>query len=92
MQTCRTGPKPRAPSSNPRVGGSNPRGRAYVDPGRTADSGSRTERDFNRIYAEAAREPFELWDLPDVRIRAAIRERTDEYEEVVSFLDDALAR
>jgi dienelactone hydrolase len=49
------------------------------------------ERDFNRIYAEAAREPVELWELPDVDHTAAIRQRPDEYEQrVVGFFDDAL--
>ena len=49
------------------------------------------ERDFNRIYAEAAREPVELWDLPDVDHTAAIRERPREYERrVVGFFDQAL--
>lgn len=49
------------------------------------------ERDFNRLYAEAAREPIELWDLPDVKHTAAVRERPDEYESrVVGFFDAAL--
>ena len=49
------------------------------------------ERDLNLIYAEAAREPVELWDLPDVNHTAAIRERASEYERrVVGFFDDAL--
>ena len=49
------------------------------------------ERDFNRIYAEAAREPVELWDLPEVNHTAAIRERPEEYERrVVRFFDNAL--
>jgi uncharacterized protein len=49
------------------------------------------ERDLNRIYAEAAREPVELWDLPDVSHTAAIRERPEEYERrVVGFFDEAL--
>ena len=49
------------------------------------------ERDFNRIYAEAAREPVELWDLPDVDHTAAIRERPEEYERrVIGFFDIAL--
>ena len=49
------------------------------------------ERDFNRIYAEAAREPVELWELPDVNHTAAIRERPSEYERrVVGFFDEAL--
>ena len=51
------------------------------------------ELDFNRMYAEAAREPFEYWELPDVDHTAAIRERPAEYERrVVGFLDDALLR
>lgn len=49
------------------------------------------ERDFNRIYAKAAREPVELWDLPEVNHTAAIRERPEEYQRlVVSFFDNAL--
>jgi uncharacterized protein len=56
-----------------------------------AGRGIAQERDFNRIYAEAAREPVELWDLPDVNHTAAVRERADEYEQrVVGFLDRAL--
>jgi uncharacterized protein len=51
------------------------------------------ERDLNRIYADAAREPVELWDLPDVSHTAAIRERPEEYERrVVGFFEDALLR
>ena len=49
------------------------------------------EREVNLIYAEAAREPVDLWDLPDVAHTAAIRERPEEYERrVVGFFDDAL--
>src|SRR3954452_8493857 len=49
------------------------------------------ERDFNRIYFKAAREPVELWDPPHVDHTAAIRQRPDEYERrVVGFLDAAL--
>ena len=49
------------------------------------------ERDFGRIYAEAAREPVEFWELPDVNHTAAVRERPEEYERrVVRFLDKAL--
>jgi fermentation-respiration switch protein FrsA (DUF1100 family) len=49
------------------------------------------ERDLNRIYAEAAREPVDLWDLPDVGHTAAVRERAEEYERrVVAFFEDAL--
>ena len=47
------------------------------------------ERDFNRIYREAAREPVEFWDLPDVDHTAAIRQRPDEYERRVIDLFDA---
>jgi len=51
------------------------------------------EIDFNRIYAEAAREPTELWELPEVDHTAAIRQRPGEYERrVVGFFDDALLR
>ena len=56
-----------------------------------AERGIPQEREINRFYAEAAREPVELWDLPDVGHTAAIRERPEEYERrVVGFLDDAL--
>ena len=55
--------------------------------------GIATEIDFNRLYAEAAREPVELWELPDVAHTAAVRERSDEYEErVIGFLDEVLAQ
>ena len=50
-----------------------------------------TELDFNRIYADAAREPIELWDLPNVDHAAAIRERPEEYERrVIGLFDEAL--
>ena len=56
-----------------------------------ASRGFEAERDFNRIYAAAAREPFEFWDLPDVGHTAAVRERPEEYERrVVGFFDKAL--
>jgi len=49
------------------------------------------ERDLNRMYAEAAREPVELWDLPDVGHTDAIRERPREYERrVVGFFNQVL--
>ena len=49
------------------------------------------ELEANRLYAEAAREPVEHWELPDVNHTAAIRERPAEYERrVVGFFDDAL--
>jgi uncharacterized protein len=51
------------------------------------------ELDVNRIYAEAAREPVELWQLPEVNHTAAIRERPKEYERrVVGFFDRALLK
>ena len=56
-----------------------------------AGRGVAQERDFNRLYAAAAREPVELWDLPAVRHTAAIRERGREYEKrVVGLFDRAL--
>ncbi len=49
------------------------------------------ELDANRVYADAAREPVEFWELPDVAHPAAIRERPKEYERrVVGFFDNAL--
>ena len=49
------------------------------------------ERDFNLIYEKAAREPVELWDLPDVNHTKAINERPAQYEQrVVGFFDRAL--
>jgi poly(3-hydroxybutyrate) depolymerase len=49
------------------------------------------ELDANRVYAAAAREPVEHWELPDVNHTAALRELPQEYERrVVGFLDDAL--
>lgn len=49
------------------------------------------EIDANRVYAAAARQPVEHWELPDVNHTAAVRERPEEYERrVVGFLDDAL--
>ncbi len=47
------------------------------------------ELGFNRIYAGAAHEPYELWELPDVNHTAAIRERPNEYERRVIDLFDA---
>jgi dienelactone hydrolase len=49
------------------------------------------EIEMNAIYAEAAQEPVEFWQLPDVRHTAAIREVADDYERrVLAHLDDAL--
>jgi hypothetical protein len=49
------------------------------------------ELDMNRLYAEAAREPVELWELPDVDHTAAIRARPEEYERrVIGVFDEAL--
>jgi uncharacterized protein len=45
----------------------------------------------NTVYAERAREPVDLWKLPDVHHTAAIREVADEYEaRVTGFFDRAL--
>ena len=56
-----------------------------------AGEGIPQELDLNRNYAGAAREPVELWELPDVGHTAALRERPAEYERrVVGFLDEAL--
>ena len=50
------------------------------------------ERDFNLVYARAAREPVELWDRRDGHHTAAIREQPAEYERrVVGLFDEALA-
>lgn len=49
------------------------------------------ERDFNAVYADAAAEPVELWDLPDVTHTLAITEVADEYEQrVIGHFDRAL--
>ena len=51
------------------------------------------ELGVNRIYAEAAQEPVELWELPGVNHTAAIRERPKKYERrVIGFFEDALLR
>jgi dienelactone hydrolase/uncharacterized membrane protein HdeD (DUF308 family) len=56
-----------------------------------AAGGFPTELDFNRTYAEAANEPFEHWELPEVGHTAAVREVAEEYERrVVGFLDEVL--
>ncbi|MDQ3778058.1 MAG: alpha/beta hydrolase [Actinomycetota bacterium] len=56
-----------------------------------AGRGVRGERAFNRVYFEAARDPVELWDLPDVNHTAAIRERPQEYERrVVGLFERSL--
>ena len=56
-----------------------------------AAGGFATEIDFNRHYAEVAKEPFTYWELPEVGHTAAVRERPDQYERrVIAFLDDAL--
>jgi dienelactone hydrolase len=45
----------------------------------------------NTIYARAAREPFDLWTLPDARHTRAIRDEAAEYERrVVDHFDAAL--
>jgi fermentation-respiration switch protein FrsA (DUF1100 family) len=51
----------------------------------------RFESELNRIYATAAHEPAQLWDLPEVNHTQAINERPAEYEQrVVDFFDSAL--
>jgi uncharacterized protein len=47
----------------------------------------------NTVYADRAREPVDLWKLPDVNHTAAIREVADEYEaRVIGLFDGALLR
>ena len=54
-------------------------------------TGRGLERELDRLYAKAAREPAKLWDLPDVGHTAAIRERPVEYERrVVGLFERAL--
>ena len=49
------------------------------------------EREVNAIYAAAAQEPVELWDLPEARHTAAIRDVAEEYEQrVTGHFDSAL--
>ena len=49
------------------------------------------EREANHVYAEAASQPLEFWDLPEVHHTAAIREKAPEYERrVIRFFDQAL--
>lgn len=56
-----------------------------------ASGNAQRESEYNRLYAEAAREPVELWAIPDGTHTAAIRERPDEYEQrVIGFFDQAL--
>jgi uncharacterized protein len=56
-----------------------------------ASGDAQNESGFNRLYAQAAREPVELWNIPDGTHTAAIRERSEEYEQrVVEFFDEAL--
>ena len=46
---------------------------------------------INTIYARAAREPIDLWTLPDARHTRAIRDEAAEYERrVVDHFDAAL--
>ena len=56
-----------------------------------ASGNAQRESDVNRLYAEAAREPVDFWDIPDGTHTAAVRERPAEYERrVVGFFDRAL--
>ena len=46
---------------------------------------------MNRVYAEAAEEPVELWELPDANHTAAIRDEAAAYEQrVIAHFDEAL--
>lgn len=54
-------------------------------------AGGFPEDEMNAIYAAAAEEPVELWDLPHVRHTAAIRQVAEEYEQrVLGHFDGAL--
>lgn len=49
------------------------------------------EVSMNRVYADAAAEPVELWELPEVHHTAAIREEAAAYEaKVIDHLESAL--
>ena len=51
------------------------------------------EMTMSRAYAEAAEEPVELWELPDVQHTAGIREVSEDYEtKVVQHFEAALLR
>ena len=53
--------------------------------------GFANEARFNRVYADVAREPFELWEVPGVGHTSAIREQAAEYQRrVLGFFDRAL--
>ena len=59
--------------------------------GRGAAGPGGGEYGLAQLYAEAAREPVELWRLPKGRHTAAIREQPEEYERrVAGFFDAAL--
>jgi hypothetical protein len=46
---------------------------------------------MNRVYAEAAEEPVELWELPEANHTAAIRDEAAAYEQrVIAHFDEAL--
>ena len=56
-----------------------------------ASGNPQNESKYNRLYADAAREPVEFWDIPDGTHTAAVRERPEERERrVVGFFDRAL--
>ena len=56
-----------------------------------AAGGFPTEIDFNRHYADVAKEPFTYWELQAVGRAAAVRERPEQYERrIIAFFDDAL--
>jgi dienelactone hydrolase len=54
-------------------------------------AGTKMEKDANDLFAEAANEPFEHWNIPDAGHTSAVRSHTAEYERrVTRFLDGAL--
>lgn len=56
-----------------------------------ASGNAQREAEVNRLYAAAAREPVELWEIPDGTHTAALREHPEEYEQrVVGLFDRAL--
>ena len=56
-----------------------------------ASGNAQREAEVNRLYAAAAREPVELWEIPDGTHTAALREHPAEYEQrVVGLFDRTL--
>src|SRR5688500_7523534 len=58
-----------------------------------AGKGVAAERNLNALYAAAAKEPFDYWDLPDIRHTNAIEERPHEYQRrVLQLFESLIAR